>query len=372
MERKGVIRSPPRVVHPDVQSPELLPDLVSRLPDLPVRCNIGHDVEKPGAGLVPHGSQMLPPFVADVQDRHVHTFPKKPDRDREPDPPGSSRHHRHSAHHERSLLDRRLPPPVSREHSLTLTFPDGYTTVVPMRRTRYSLVFLTAAAFLVVSCSTKLAEQPGLTDTGLFTNGQQYLAKKKYSDAAEHYKVLLEKFPNSPLAPKAQLALADAYMEDGDNVEAEVAYDDFMRLYPASDNVSYALFQKGELFSSQASKPGRDQGKTLEAIRTYKLILEKYPSAPYAETATRRVGELRNRLAEHEVYVVTHYLARNKTDSAEARAKRALSDYPDTTSVPTLMSLLAEALAREGKKEESAAVSQNLREKYLGPGEKKR
>ncbi len=241
-----------------------------------------------------------------------------------------------------------------------------------MRRTRHSLVFLTAAAFLVVSCSTKLSEQPGLTDTGLFTNGQQYLAKKKYSDAAEHYKVLLEKFPNSPLAPKAQLALADAYMEDGDNVEAEVAYDDFIRLYPASDNVSYALFQKGELFSSQVSKPGRDQGKTLEAIRTYKLILEKYPSSPYAETATRRVGELRNRLAEHEVYVVTHYLAREKRDSAEARARRALSDYPDTPSVPTLMSLLAEALARQGKKEEAAVVSQNLREKYLGPGEKKR
>jgi outer membrane protein assembly factor BamD (BamD/ComL family) len=84
------------------------------------------------------------------------------------------------------------------------------------------------------------------------------------------------------------------------------------------------------------------------------------------------VGELRNRLAEHEVYVVTHYLARRKADSAEARARRALSDYADTTSVPTLMSLLAEALAREGKEEEAAEVSKNLREKYLGPGEKKR
>jgi outer membrane protein assembly factor BamD len=241
-----------------------------------------------------------------------------------------------------------------------------------MRRTRNSLVFLMAAAFLVVSCSTKLAEQPGLTDTGLFTNGQQYLAKEKYDDAIEYYKVLLEKFPNSPLAPKAQLALADAYRGNKDNLEAEVAYDDFIRLYPASDNVSYALFQKGELFFHQVKKPGRDQGKTHEAIRTYKLLLEKNPSGPYAETATRRVGELRTRLAEHEVNVVTHYLTREKRDSAEARARRALSDYPDTPSVPILMSLLAEALARQGKKEEAAVVSQNLREKYLGPGEKKR
>jgi outer membrane assembly lipoprotein YfiO len=241
-----------------------------------------------------------------------------------------------------------------------------------MRRTRYSLVLLTAAAFLVVSCSEKLAQQPGLSDTALFTRGQQYLAKEKYEKAIEHFKVLLERFPNSPLAPKAQLALADAYRGNKDNLESEVAYDDFIRLYPANDNVPYALFQKGELFSRQVSKPGRDQTKTHEAIRIYKLLLEKDPAGPYAETATRRVKELRNRLAEHEVYVVTHYLTRRKPDSAEARAKRALSDYPDTTSVPTLMSLLAEALADEGKKEEAATVSKNLREKYLGPGVKKR
>lgn len=241
-----------------------------------------------------------------------------------------------------------------------------------MRRTRHSLVFLTAAVFLVVSCSAKLAEQSGLTDTGLFTSGQQYLAKKKYDDAIEHFKVLLEKFPNSPLAPKAQLALADAYFGNKDNVESEISYDDFMRLYPANDNVPYALSRKGELLSRQVSKPGRDQTKTLEAIRIYKLILEKYPSGPYTETATRRVGELRNRLAEHEVYVITHYLARRKAESAEARARRALSDYPDTTSVPTLMALLAEALAKEGKKEDAAEVRKILQDKYLGPGEKKR
>jgi len=240
-----------------------------------------------------------------------------------------------------------------------------------MRRTRHSLAFLTAAAFLVVSCSSKLAKLSGLNDTDLFSRGQQYLEKKKYGNAADHYKVLLEKYPNSPLAPKAQLALADAYMGDGDNVEAEVAYDDFIRLYPASDNVPYAIFRKGELLFRQVSKPSRDQGKTHEAIRTYRLFLERNPSGPNAETAVKRVGELRNLLAEHEVSVVTHYLARRKADSAEARARRALSDYPDTTSVPTLMSLLAEALAREGKKEESAEVSKNLREKYLGPGEKK-
>jgi outer membrane protein assembly factor BamD len=161
-------------------------------------------------------------------------------------------------------------------------------------------------------------------------------------------------------------------MENGDNVEAEVAFDDFLRLYPASDNVPYALFRKGELLFRQGSKPGRDQTKTLEAIRTYKLLLEKNSSGPYAETAAKRLGDLRNRLAEHEARVVSHYLSRRKYDSAEARGRRAVADYSDTATLPSLMSLLAEALEREGKKEEAAELRNSLREKFPGRGDKVR
>ena len=241
-----------------------------------------------------------------------------------------------------------------------------------MRRTLHFLVILTAAASIFLSCSEKLAKQTGLTDSDLLSRGQQRMANKRYGSAIEHFQVLLERFPTSPLAPRAQLALADAHMENKDNVEAEVGYDDFLRLYPANDNVPYALFRKGELLFRQTSKPGRDQTKTIEAIRTYRLLLEKSPSGPHAGTAARRITELRNRLADKEVAVVSHYLTRKKYDSAEARARRAVGDYPDTTSLPSLMSLMAEALDRQGKKEEAAEVRKSLREKFPGEGDKKR
>lgn len=241
-----------------------------------------------------------------------------------------------------------------------------------MRRTLHLLAILTAAASVFLSCSGKLAKQTGLTDSDLFSGGQQKLAKKQYDKAIEHFQVLLERFPTSPLAPRAQLALADAHMENKDNVEAEVGYDDFLRLYPANDNVPYALFRKGELLFRQKSKPGRDQTKTFDAIRTYRLLLEKSPSGPYASAAARRIAELRNRLADNEVVVVSHYLARKKYDSAEARARRAVADYPDAASCPSLLSLLAQSLDRQGKKEEAAEVRKSLREKFPGRGDKKR
>lgn len=241
-----------------------------------------------------------------------------------------------------------------------------------MRRTFHLLAILAAAVLLAPSCSEKLAKRTDLSDSDLLSRGRQKAAQKRHDDAIEHFRVLLERFPTSPLAPKAQIALADALAENGDAVEAEIAFDDFVRLYPASDNVPYALFRKGELLFRQMGKPGRDQAKTVEAMKTFLLLREKYPSSPLASSAAGRIREIRNRLAEHDVRVVSHYLTRGKYDSAEARAKRALSEYPDAASAPELISLLAKALERQGKTEDAVEARKSLREKFPDGGDRSR
>jgi outer membrane protein assembly factor BamD (BamD/ComL family) len=81
---------------------------------------------------------------------------------------------------------------------------------------------------------------------------------------------------------------------------------------------------------------------------------------------------LRNRLALHEATVVNHYLSRKRFDSAEARARRAAAAYPDVPATPTLLTLLARSLEKQGKKEEAETLRKTLAEKYPGHGGKKR
>ncbi len=225
--------------------------------------------------------------------------------------------------------------------------------------------------FLLPACAPKLAKQTGLAAPELLARGQQNLASKKYGKAIEAFQVLLERFPNSPLASKAQLGLADARMNNKDNVEAEVAFDDFLRLYPADDNVPYALFRKGDLLARQASDPGRDQTKTVEAIHAFTRMLEKDPKGPYVSVAAVKIAALRNRLAEHEKRVISHYLGRKRYASAEARTRRSLLEYPETAAVPSFLSFLAESLEKQGKKEEAAETRKSLGEKFPAPGGKK-
>ena len=225
---------------------------------------------------------------------------------------------------------------------------------------------------LSAGCSEKLSRQTGLTDADLFARGQKQAEQKKYRAASEAFQVLLERFPSSPLAARAQFGLASSRMANKDEIEAEVAFDDFLRLYPADPKIPDALFLKGALLSRQALPPGRDQGKTLEAIKAYALFLEREPGSPRAQEVSGKIRALRNRLALHEATVANHFLSRKRYDSAEARARRAVAAYPDVPAAPTLLSLLAQALEKQGKRDEAEAIRKTLAEKYPEHGRKKR
>jgi len=242
-----------------------------------------------------------------------------------------------------------------------------------MRRTRFFLA--TGAALILLfssGCSEKLSKQAGLTDADLFARGQQQAERKKYGAAAEAFQVLIERFPSSPLAARAQLGLATNRMANKEEIEAEVAFDDFLRLYPADPKVPDALFMKGTLLSRQVLAPGRDQGKTREAIKAYTLFLERESGTPRAQEASRKILELRNQLALHEAAVVQHFLTRKQYESAEARARRAVATYPDVPASPTLLTLLVQSLEKQGKKDEAEPFRKALAEKYHGNAEKKR
>jgi outer membrane protein assembly factor BamD len=241
-----------------------------------------------------------------------------------------------------------------------------------MRRTRF---FLAAGAALILlfssGCSDKLSKQTGLTDADLFARGQKQAEQKKYGAASEAFQLLIERFPTSPLASRAQFGLATNRMASNEDIEAEVAFDDFLRLYPADPKVPDALLMKGDLFARQVLAPGRDQAKTREAIKAYTLFLEREPGTPRARAIPGKILELRNRLALHESSVVKYFLTRKMYDSAEARARSAVMTYHDVPVATTLLTQLVQALDKQGKKAEAETFRKTLAEKYTERGGKK-
>lgn len=248
-----------------------------------------------------------------------------------------------------------------------LTFRDPCNNVPFMRPTR-AVVLALAVGALLCACTEKLAGRTDLSDARLLEMGQERLAKKKPGDAIEAFRLLLSRYPNSPLAPRAQIGLGEAHMKNGDEVEAEAAFDDFLRLYPADADVPRALFLRGEVLVLQAGAPGRDQSRTVDAVKTYARLLERDPGGPHAAAAAKRIAELKDRLARSEAGVVEFYVTRKRYASAEARARKALSEFPDTGQTPFLLALLARALEKQGKTDDAAEVRRILAERFPGGG----
>jgi outer membrane protein assembly factor BamD len=241
-----------------------------------------------------------------------------------------------------------------------------------LKALRVPLPALVLLLLLPAGCSSKLSRQTNLGAAELLAIGEKNAERKDYSGAAEAYRLLIERYPTSPLASRAQFGLAQNLMADGSDAEAEVAFDDFLRLYPADAKVPDALYLKGALMARQVLSPNRDQTKTREAIQAYNRFLEKEPSTPRAAEATRKVKELRDRVAGHEAAVVSNYMSRKLYESAEARARRALAEFPDVPATPVLMSLLVEAMEKEGKKDSAAEARKALAEKFPEYGRKQR
>jgi len=195
--------------------------------------------------------------------------------------------------------------------------------------------------------------------------------RKKYAGAAEAFRLLVERHPNSSLAPESQFSLASNLMQTKETMEAETAFNDFLRLYPADPKVADALLLKGDLLHKQILPPGKSQDKTKECIQTYKLFLEKEMDTPRAQTAALKVSDLRSHLLRHEEEIISHLLSRKKFESAELRAKRAMEEYPDSAPTAKLLSMLAKALKQQGKTEEAEAVLKNLDENSITNGSKR-
>src|SRR3972149_10845053 len=102
-----------------------------------------------------------------------------------------------------------------------------------MRRMRFSLAIGAALLLLIpAGCSNKLSRQTGLTDADLLARGEKRAEQKKYGDAAEAFQALLERFPSSPLAARAEFGLAPLRMANKQEIEAGGAVGAFPRASP--------------------------------------------------------------------------------------------------------------------------------------------
>ena len=196
------------------------------------------------------------------------------------------------------------------------------------------LLRLSAILLLLLSSGCALIDQyflPPPEDTAqeLFEAGMDSMAEKDYTDAQSYFNKLKDRFPFSPYALKAELALGDAYYLDDQFQMARDAYKEFEALHPSNENIPYVLFQIGNANYKLFKSIDRRQENIKEGLEYYYRLRESYPDSQYAEAAQELIAKSRRILAEHEIYVADFFWRTEQYGPAWHRYQYVVENFSD-------------------------------------------
>jgi len=218
------------------------------------------------------------------------------------------------------------------------------------------------AAAICAALSTLACSHGGTKSVGTLTSnsdnvvweaGQKLRKQKRWEEARQHFKRIVEGFPQSDHAADARIALGDTYFEEGGEASYILAvseYRGFLTLFPSHARSEYAQFRVALSFDRQRQSPDRDSTNTERALEEYQRLLEMYPSTQYQEQARARIVDCRQNLARTEYAVGYFYQRTRKAYRASlARYEFLLKEYPDYARVDEVLLRTAECLRYLGR-----------------------
>ena len=210
------------------------------------------------------------------------------------------------------------------------------------------LAILLVALVLAAGCGDA---KPKLSADAYYKEASEAYSKRNYDVAAAQYKELLDKYPFNDHSEEAELRIATAQYKSKHYPEAIAALNDFQRMHPMSPELPEVYFLLGKSYMDQMTTPDRDQSAAENAHGWFRVVIERYPTCPFAMKAQIKLTQCRFELAEHDLIVAEYYLQRGNVKAGENRVKGILENYADTPAATRGIEALAAAYERAGDHE---------------------
>lgn len=255
-----------------------------------------------------------------------------------------------------------------------------------MLMSRLSAVSLFALGTILVlqGCSTTPVDNTvNWSPNKLYTEARDERDAGNFEKAINLYEKLEGRAAGTLLAQQAQLDKAHTHYKAGEQAQALVTIERFMRLHPASPAMDYALYLKGlvtfndnlGLFGSlsQQDLSERDQKAAKESFEAFRDLATRFPDSRYTPDARSRMTYIVNSLAQHEVHVARYYHSRGAYLAAISRAQTALTDYTDAPALEEALYIMVrsyDALGLTQLRDDTTRVmlASYPNSRYLGKG----
>ncbi len=232
------------------------------------------------------------------------------------------------------------------------------------------------AALLCATCAhhgaPDIATLTSNSDQVIWEAGEKAAEKHNWESARQHFKRIIDGFPQSEYGPQARLALADSYFGDGGTgnyILAIAQYREFLTLYPSHPKSDYAQFRVAECYFKQRNSADRDQTNTEKALAEYERSQEIYPASKYGEQIRARIVECRQTLAKAEYNAGFFYQrTRQAYRAAISRYEFIVKEYPDYEHLDEVLFHLGECMCASNRGTEGKPYLSRMIESYPQSG----
>lgn len=245
-----------------------------------------------------------------------------------------------------------------------------------------SILCVACTAALALGCASSGPKTDGLelapmpSAQSLFQKGSSVLDHRHkvlglvdmtdYQGAIDSFQDIIDNYPYSDYAVKAELRIADAFYDQKLYDEALSYYNDFAELHPNHAKVPYALFRAAECHYQQASQPNRDQSATKAALKQLATVMKRYPYSPEAAEAEGMWKELRTRLGTSVLQIGDFYLERDEFQSAASRYREVLDKFPGLGMDAEALYKLGVCYTNMNREDDATGIFEVILENYPG------
>lgn len=184
----------------------------------------------------------------------------------------------------------------------------------------------------------------------IYNEARTELNEGHYSRAVKLYELLRARQPDGRYAEQSLLDSAYAHYKEEEPEKALIALARFQHHYPASVDMDYALYLKGlvlfredQSFLNKLSAQDwsdRDPDANRKAYYAFDELVRRFPNSKYADDATKRMAQLVDALAGHEMSIARYYAKRGAYLAANNRAQRIITQFHNTRFLEEALAVL--------------------------------
>lgn len=210
----------------------------------------------------------------------------------------------------------------------------------------------------------KITEEQIVPPETLYNSAIADMDGQRYITAIGTLQKLERQHPYSQYNEKAKLMQVFANYQLSHWNDVITTADQYIALFPASDQMPYVLYLKGNAYYNQISDITRDQQTSQNAIDAFQQIVQNYPKSPYAKDAANKLQIGYDQLAGKEMSVGRYYEGNGQYAAAIGRFRTVVDKYQTSSHIEEALYRLTEANLALGLVSEAQTAAAVLGHNY--------